>query len=753
MSGVAVALLLFAALTQTSAEVRGIVRDAAGGEPLARVEVTLAGTSHRAVSDSAGRFTIAGISPGEYVLHVSTVGYRLLTKPFALSAGEVKEFEIVLSPEMFRHTERVEVTAGLFEPLVSSSPSERALTGPEIKNLASVLADDPLRAVQGLPGATSNDDFNSRFSLRGADYHRLGLYLDGILLHAPFHMVAGEPASGSLTAFQGDTLEAAVLLPGAWPSRYGDRTGGIVDLRTREGSRLVRSLRLTGSASNSGLLAEGPLGRRRRGAWLASVRKSYLQYIIRRTTDDPTLAFGFTDAQAKLSYDLSTRHSLSMSVVEAISDLDRARARNRLGLNSVMLGDYHVTIASLGWRATLAPKGLLESRLAFLRESYDNRNRDRRSLAGGRYVEWAWTGTGLWSFSPAASLEAGWSLRRPRDNGFRNWYEFSPFAVQRRDDYRGRAVQPALFAVQSWSPAGGRVRLSAGARWERHSVGPLSVLLPHASLGLGVREGTQISLGWGQYAQFPEIQWLFARIGSPGLLAERATHYLAAIEQQVGPRARLRAEFYSRHDRDLLFRPLLEPRIQEGRIFNPPLDAPVRNSVRGYARGFEVFLQQRSASRLSGWIAYAYGRARLREGETGTHFAADHDQRHTVNAYGSYRVRPSVNVSARWSYGSGFPIPGFLRRDGGTYFLAAARNEVRLKPYQRADLRVNKAFAFDRWKLTLYGEVVNVFNRENFRFDTFSGYHPQTGRAFVVLDKMFPILPSAGVMLEFEARQ
>jgi hypothetical protein len=748
---VVAAVLMLVALAEGSAGIRGVVRDALGGEPLARVEVSLVGTAYRAVSDPFGRFAIPDLAPGQYTLHVTAVGYRLLRKPFSLGAGEVHEFEIILSPDTFRHTETIEVTAGPFEPLVSSSPSERSLTGPEIKNLASVLADDPLRAVHGLPGATSNDDFNSRFSLRGADHHRLGLYLDSVLLHAPFHMVAGEPASGSLTAFQGDALETVVLLPGAWPSRYGDRTGGIVDLRTREGSRLARSLRLTASASNSGFLAEGPLGRRRRGSWLAGVRKSYLQYIVRRTIDDPTLALGFTDGQAKLSYDLGTRHNLSMSVVEGISDLDRTRARNQLGLNSIMLGDYHVTMASLGWRATLAPKGLLESRLAFLRESYDNRNRDRRSLAGGRYVEWAWTGTGLWSFAPAAPLEAGWSLRRPRDNGFRNWYEFSPFAVERRDDYRGHALQPALFAVQSWSPAAGRVRLSAGARWERHSVAPLSVLLPHASLTLGVRRGAHLSLGWGQYAQFPEIQWLFARIGRPGLLAERATHYIAALEQQVGQRARLRAEFYSRHDRDLLFRPLLEPRIRDGRIFHPPLDAPVRNSLRGYARGFEVFLQQRSASRLSGWISYAYGRTRLREGETRIHFASDHDQRHTVNAYGSYRIRPSVNVSARWCYGSGFPVPGFLRRDRQTYFLAAVRNEVRLKPYQRADVRVNKAFAFDRWKLTLYGEVVNLFNRENFRFNTFDGYHPQTGRAFVVFDRMFPILPSAGVVLEFEA--
>jgi len=73
-------------------------------------------------------------------------------------------------------------------------------------------------------------------------------------------------------------------------------------------------------------------------------------------------------------------------------------------------------------------------------------------------------------------------------------------------------------------------------------------------------------------------------------------------------------------------------------------------------------------------------------------FPSEFDQRHTVNAYLGYRLRPTVNVSVHSSYGSGFPIPGFLHLKGGLYYLTSVRNQLRMLPYSRTDLRVNKSW-------------------------------------------------------------
>jgi hypothetical protein len=61
---------------------------------------------------------------------------------------------------------------------------------------------------------------------------------------------------------------------------------------------------------------------------------------------------------------------------------------------------------------------------------------------------------------------------------------------------------------------------------------------------------------------------------------------------------------------------------------------------------------------------------------------------------------------------------------------------------------VNKAWTHDKWKFTLYGEVVNLTNRTNYVFDSLNGYNTKTGQTSVTLDSMFPILPSVGIVCE-----
>ena len=726
--------------------VSGRVADARGGEALARVRVRLLGGAVETLTDAAGRFRIEGLSPGSYILHVETVGYRLVKEEFTLEAGGSRDFDVALSPDTFRRTDTVEVTAGVFDLTAQATPAELTLTGPEVKNLGSVLLDDPIRAVHALPGVSANNDFQSRFALRGAGFERMGLYLDDVLLHAPFHAIADE-GDGSLSMINGEIVSEMLLLPIAPPVRYGDRTAGVLDVRTREGSRTRRSIRAAAGVAGASVLVETPFAEGR-GSWLASARKSYLQYLVSRISTDSALGIGFTDYQSKLAWSLTSGQTATLYVLDGDTALDRTSARSRSGVNALIEGGSHVTIARAGWQYAASNALVVNAAGAFSRERFETFNRDVRPLDFGFYGEWSGTARATWYWRPRQALEAGWSARRLRGDGSSYSYFIDPRLIRVIDSHRGKAVRQGGYLEQSWQLFGGRLRGAAGARFDAHGLSPLVAASPQASLAVRTPGDAELQLAWGQYVQFPELAVLTSPSGGPRLAPERANHFAAAIEKRIAGNARVRFEIWNRDDRDLLARPMFDPRLVGARVVVPN-DPRFQNSVRGYSRGGQVMVQRRSANRLSGWLSYTLSWARVRDRIENSHYWARHDQRHLVNAYLSYRLTSSLNLSGRWGYGSGEPIPGYITRRDGVYYVAARRNELRLPAYQRADVRANKSFTYDRWKFTLYGEVINITNRRNIRFVSFDGANTRTGRASLTIDRVFPIVPVAGITLEF----
>jgi outer membrane receptor protein involved in Fe transport len=79
------------------ASLSGSVVQAADGEPVPGVNISLAGTSFGTVSDSQGRFLISNIPPGTYRLIASFVGYGTHTEVLTFTAGEEKTLQISLS--------------------------------------------------------------------------------------------------------------------------------------------------------------------------------------------------------------------------------------------------------------------------------------------------------------------------------------------------------------------------------------------------------------------------------------------------------------------------------------------------------------------------------------------------------------------------------------------------------------------------------------------------------------------------------
>jgi hypothetical protein len=82
--------------------------------------------------------------------------------------------------------------------------------------------------------------------------------------------------------------------------------------------------------------------------------------------------------------------------------------------------------------------------------------------------------------------------------------------------------------------------------------------------------------------------------------------------------------------------------------------------------------------------------------------------------------------------------------------LGSERNQVRLPPYDRLDLRLRKAFLF-RWGVfTLSGEVLNVLDRKNeYNVESTLLTVARTGQYSSGLRRGFPVAPSIGLSVQF----
>lgn len=732
--------------------IRGRVIDARTGEPIAKVRVIASGVDQSTATGDGGEFTLANLPVGQLDLYITTVSYGLVKKTITV-LDENREFTIVLNEDAAALTESVTVTAGPYEASQTNAASEQTLNKRELNALSSILLSDPLRAAQALPGVTTNDDFRSEFAVRGAGFDRVGLYLDGVLTDNFVHTIQGGYAdTGSLSVINADTVNSLSLMSGAFPAKYGDRTGGILDIETRDGNHVKPAGRFAASLSGLSGVVDGPFADGR-GSYLIAGRKSYLGYLLRKVNDQNNFTnnppiLGFADLQGKVIYDLTERNQVGFSLIGGTFTFDRNRDRDLLGPDTLFRGTSRNLLFNAHWSHTPTSKLFWQTRFFVLQSNFINKNNEDIRLLDGKRNQFG-VRSDVSFTSGRHRLETGVYLRSLNEKSVSEHFNFLTGTFQDFIQLNHSGTEGSVYAQDTWNSERLGLSLTGGGRVEHSSSTGETLVSPRGAVGWSIGDEWRVRAAAGRYYQFPDFQQMFGRLGNRDLRAERSTHYNASVERRLGDRVRVLAEVYDRED-DKLFFSLFEPRLAGNDVTFEQF--PYQNSLRGHSRGIELTLQRRSANKLTGWVSYAYSRTKLTDSQTGLTFVSDTDQRHTLNVYGSYRFSETLNLSSAWRYGSGEPVPGFYRQVGNQigqgYVLSNERNTTRLPIYSRVDVRVNKAFLFKNWKLTLNGELINVLNRENLRFAGFE-FFGFDGRVFGQLDRVIPRLPSAGVVIEF----
>ena len=726
--------------------VRGRVTDAETGSPLDGALVQVPATRAVARTDAEGRFQLAGLAPGRYTVRVSRELYLLSTARVVVPTDHTVDLRVRLVPLVVTRHEQLTVRSDEAAPWGAAGRPATRLGRARLDDLRPGLTDDPLRAVHVLPRVAATNDFRSEFSVRGSPYRHVGVVIDGVPTPWLRHTAYDRGDIGSLTMLAGDLVESTTLRAGAYPRRHDDTLGAEVVMTLREGSRDANRVKATLGGTDAAIVADGPLGTAGRGSWLASMRHSYLSWPLRPHGEMSGTVFGFTDAFAKLVYDLRPTQQLSLSVLGGRSSIEE---RDDLLSHALGDGTNQAFVANLAWRSALGPGTVVTQRFYVVDHAFANDTQAEHTVGRGAHRQAAYRADLIHDVTGGV-LEAGMQLERVGTSVTPTW-SVPPIGEPGAsivDSYRASSWLRSAYAHVSWEPRTD-LTVAPGVRvTDSTSLGGPPSVSPWITAEWWWDPRWALNAGAGISHHDPELVLPPGR-GATSTRPERAVNVDLGLERRIGDTLRLQATVFARDERDVRWWVPTMSRLNGGGIVPVSGRLASQHLLRGKARGVELLLERHAAGGLSGWVSYAYGTTRYHDPVSQETFWGDFDQRHALTASVRYALSRSTTLAADFRRASNFPIRGYFESaPDDRLFVSERRNGARLPAYVRLDLRASRRFSYAGRDVRLFVEVLNVLDHVN-HGPSNGVISPATGEAVGFTSPLLSRVAAAGLAVEF----
>lgn len=745
--------------------VAGRVIDAVRSEPRPGVSVSVVGTTQGAITAGDGRFSIAGVAPGDRTIRARLLGYATLEQAVVVRAGDTTRVELRLQQEAqvlsAVRSEARPVDRELFESKPAVGTVQ--ITARAAEGVPRFGDPDVLRIVQLLPGVEARNDFATGFNVRGGEADQNLILLDGYPIYNPFHV------GGLFSTFIDPTVGDFTLMTGGYPARYGSRLSSVLDVHSAEEARSG----VHGTAEISVLSSTGELGgsfASGKATWMIAGRRTYADEFVKLISNNQ-LPYHFRDEQAHFSYAFSPATKLTVTAYDG---------RDILEPDIASFGDSTGAIASGGafefdWGNTVVGATLTSSfRRPGNRWLFGDSTTVEQHLSSSRFSTKLDLGDG--SLTLANAVNEGRARGSITAHGGAHDRTLGYDAATYTIDYGAssaqtetnlfalhqRPISGALFIDDLWRPAKSWL-VETGLRGETYGGDGLAWvgLSPRVSAKFFATPELAFTAAVGKFTQgmhslaredIPVRLFDFWVASDSVTPVSTAWHYIAGGEKWFGASRYVRIEgFYKRYSRLLDANPSADP------------DDPSTNfaQVGGDSYGADVLLRQFERGPLSGWISYTYAVA-TRQLDSVRYFPG-HDRRHDVNVVANWRLKKYL-VGLRFGYATGTPYtdivgeivrriydPGlnaFGTRGGSPQneFIGGTRDGARLPPTQRLDLSVTRTYTVRGTTLAPYLSVVNAYDAKNVFIYVFNYTAvPPTKEAI----SQFPLLPSAGVTIRF----
>ncbi|MFQ6674823.1 MAG: carboxypeptidase-like regulatory domain-containing protein [Fidelibacterota bacterium] len=212
-------------LAQNVGSIEGTVLDAKTGEPLPGANVVVKGTYYGAATGTDGRFTITGVSPGNYDLEVSMMGYKIILRTGVVVEKELTtHLEFEMEQTVLAMGEEVVVVgkAPLFD--VDETASVTRVSREDIANKIVYSVDDILSEQVGVRKV------DNEIHIRGGRVDESLYLVDGLSIKDPLSGMSGN------LFVNAESIEDLEIITGGYNAEYGQAMSGIINIRLKEGT-------------------------------------------------------------------------------------------------------------------------------------------------------------------------------------------------------------------------------------------------------------------------------------------------------------------------------------------------------------------------------------------------------------------------------------------------------------------------------------------------------------------------------------
>jgi len=260
-----------------------------------------------------------------------------------------------------------------------------------------------------------------------------------------------------------------------------------------------------------------------------------------------------------------------------------------------------------------------------------------------------------------------------------------------------------------------RLQLIPGARLEvyRYFGNDRLSAEPRLTARYRILDKTTLKAAAGLYSRPPEPREVNDTWGNPNLNLEHAAQLSAGVEQQLLPALSLDAQLYYNHGYDRAVQ-TRQVRVASGRA------EPLRYTNEGNSRsyGLELILKHNVTERFYGWLAYTLARSERTRLAGEDLLLTGLDQTHILTLVASVRVGWGFEIGTRFRLVSGRPdtpvLGSYFDNDRDRYLqLFGETQSERLPLFHQLDLRIERTWLFELWRLSIYLDIQNIYNAEN----------------------------------------